>query len=234
MYSGSLLLLAAIGVVSWLRGLLEWQRHRSTLLAFCLAAFAAVLIETLLAGAGRWLGPGDALRDLYALPLLIGIFSVPLTLFAFATASRRLGFAWARLDWGHGGACLFATALLLYNLREVLALKQIFPACWQDVVWYLRAVPEGLACAGIPPPGTRPGFPVVLAVVLAAWAGLGAGLWWRRREPWLALAMAAGVALALVPWEFGPLPGLSGRLLCFGAIARAAARHATAPAAEPG
>ena len=59
-------------------------------------------------------GKAKLKRGRYA-PLLVwvvGIFAFPLTLFTHATLSRRIGFAWARIDWGHGTLCLIAVALL--------------------------------------------------------------------------------------------------------------------------
>ena len=36
--------------------------------------------------------------------------------------------------------------MLLYGLYGLGSLRAMAPACWQDVVWYLRAVPRALAC----------------------------------------------------------------------------------------
>ena len=47
---------------------------------------------------------------------------------------HRLGFAWARPDWGHGAVCLYAAALFVYSLRGIFSLKLIYPAQWRDVV----------------------------------------------------------------------------------------------------
>ena len=155
---------------------------------------------------------------------------MPVTLFTFATICRRLGFAWARPDWSHGAVCLYASALLIYNLRGIFALKLIHPACWRDVVWYQAAVPAQLSCAGAASGGTVE-WPVVLASVLLAYLGLGAGLWWRDRWPWLLAGMGAGIGLVLAPPAWGPVPSLLGTSLCFSAMTMVAVRRLALPAA---
>lgn len=236
MYSVFLLLVAAAGAGVALRGLLAWQRSRSTLLLFCLAGLVAVVLETLFAGLGCWVGAGRQLRDLYALPILVATFAWPLSLFTLATLSRRLGFAWARIDWGHGAVCLIAVALLLYSLPNVLKLRLLYPACWQDVLWYLRAVPAALACPGETLPLTAAEPPLVLAAVLVAYFGLGAGLWRQQRWPWLLIPMATGMVCMLMPAGWGPVPWYLGLTLCFSAIAGETVRHGALlaqPPAEP-
>ena len=228
MYSTLLLVIAAanLGVTLW--GLLAGQRLHSKLVLFNAAALGAAGLTALLAGIGHWIGAGDQLRDCYALPMLISMAAMPLTLYTFATISRRLGFAWARIDWGHGAVCLYAAALLLYSLRRIFSLKLIYPACWQDVVWYQPSVPPGLACGG-PATGATAVFPLVLASVLVAYLGLGAGLWLRQRWPWLLAAMGIGIILLLAPAAWGPLPYFLGTSLCFCAMVIVAERHAAAP-----
>lgn len=236
MYSILLLLIAAAGAGVALRGLLAWQGSRSTLLLFCLASLVAAVLETLIAGLGHWVGAGRQLLDLYALPILVATFAWPLSLFTLATLSRRLGFAWARIDWGHGAVCLLAVALLLYSLPNVLKLRSLYPACWQDVVWYQRAVPAELACRGETPPVTAAGAPLVLAAVLIAYSGLGVGLWRQQRWPWLLVAMGTGMACMLLPAGWGPVPWYLGLILCFSAIAWETVRDAALlarPPAEP-
>jgi hypothetical protein len=206
MYSGLLVVIAigAFAVLAW--GLREWQRRdRPVILLFNLLALGAVAMHVLLAGIGRFLGPGDTLRDLYALPMLVAAVALPASLFTFATLCRRIGFRWARIDWGHGAVCLFAFALLLYGLPDLRRMRLIEPSIWHDVVRYVRA--------------DRPIAPLV---VLAAYAALGAGLWFRLRWPWLLAGMVAGLALLPLP---GALPQLLGETLCFVAIVVATVRY---------
>lgn len=233
MYSYVLLLVAAAGASMLARGLLSWRRQRSTLLLFCLAALAAVVAETLLAGLGRQLGAGDPLRDLYALPTLIATFAWPLSLFTFATLSRRLGFGWAKIDWGHGAVCLYGSALLVYGLPGLLALRAMAPACWQDVVWYLRDVPPALACpgqAGTPADGA---MPIVLGSVIAAWITLGIGVWRLQGRPGPLVALASGAILLALPAGWGPLPWYLGLTAAFSAVVAEATRHAALLARPP-
>ena len=209
MYSALLIVIAvaAVAVLAW--GLVEWQRRdRPVILLFNLLALGAVAAHVLLAGIGRFIGAGDTLRDLYALPMLVAIFALPASLFTFATLSRRIGFRWAQIDWGHGAVCLAAVALLIYGLPDLQRMRLIEPAYWHDVVWYVRE-----------------SWPVTAFVVLAAYAGLGAGLWWRERWPWLLAGMVAGIALLPLP---GPLPKLLGETLCFVAIVVATVRQPAA------
>jgi len=232
MFSVLLLVIAAGGIAVGVAGLPAWQRSQSNLLLFCLLALGAVAAESLLAGLGRWLGPGPQLRGLYALPALVATFAWPLSLFTLATLSRRLGSGWARIDWGHGAVCLFAVALLVYGLQGLFGLQALGAACWQDVVWYLREVPAALACPGETPAQAATGrFPVV-AGVLAGWLVLGVDLWRRERWPWLCLALLAGAILLLLPPAWGPLPRYLGLSLSFGAIAREVTRRSAALAPQ--
>lgn len=227
MYSILLLLVAAAGAIVALRGLPAWLRARSNLLLFGLLALAAATLETLLAGLGRWLGAGPKLLELYALPILLGTAAWPLSLFTMATLSRRLGHGWARIDWGHGAVCLFASALLAYGLSGIFSLRALQPACWQDVVWYLREVPPALAC-GVGPVaamGTGP-LHLVLPSVLVGWLGFGVALWRYEHRFGLLAAMAVGVVLLLAPAAWGPLPYYLGLVLCFAAVVVETGRHA--------
>ncbi len=226
MYSIFILLLAAIGLGVCLAALLVWQRTRSNLLLFNLAALGAVTLDLLIAGSGHWIGAGDSLRGLNALPALVSTFALPLTLFTFATISRGSGFAWARIDWGHGAVCLLAVALLVYSLPDILRLRFIYPACWHDVVWYRPSVAPGMGCApGAPAAPLSAPFPLVRWCVLSAYFSLGTGLWLRERWPWLLVAMGAGIGLILLPRSWGPVPGFLGEMLCFCGICIVAARH---------
>jgi hypothetical protein len=225
-YSIFILLLAAIGMGFCLSAFLVWQRSRSNLLLFNLAALGAVTLDLLIAGLGHWIGVGEQLRGLYALPALVATFALPLTLFTFATISRGSGFAWAKIDWGHGAVCLFAVALLVYGLPDILRLRFIYPACWNDVIWYRPSVAQGMACAsGAAQAPLHAPFPLSLWCVLIAYFGLGAGLWLRQRWPWLLASMGMGIGLLLLPRSWGPLPALLGGLLCFCGISVAAARY---------
>lgn len=231
MYSALVLVIAAVTAGVFARAALAWLRLRGNLLLFNVAALGAVVLTLALAGAGRWIGPGEQLRDLHALPALVAAVAWPLSLFTFATLARRLGYGWARIDWGHGAVCLLAVALLGWSLYGLGSLKAMAPACWQDVVWYLRAVPRPLACGPESIGGSAP--PVVLAAVLAAYLGLGVGLWRRQGWPVLAALMVPGVALQLLPAAWGPLPGFLGLALCFSGIALVAVRHAALFAPPP-
>jgi hypothetical protein len=227
MYSWVVLLLAAINLGVCLSGFLAWQRSRSTLLLFNVVTLATVALNMLITGIGHWLGVGPHLRDLYGLPMLVATLALPLTLFTFATISRNSGFAWARIDWGHGAVCLFAVALLIYSLPDILTLKLVAPACWHDLVWYQRDRVTSLRCAGAPSADhVAAPLPLALWAVLMAYLGLGVGLWWREGWPLLLAGMGPGVALLLLPREWGPMARFTGETLCFCAIVVVAARNA--------
>ncbi len=217
MYSWLLVAAALAGLAVAVRVLMIWQRQPANLLLFTIVALAAVSVGCLLAGLGATIGPGDLLREWWAVPILIGIFAFPLTLFTHATLSRRIGFAWARIDWGHGTLCLIAVALLLNGLREVPALRLLEPACWQDVRWYQHAVPAAFRCAGTEPAALVSLPPLALLAALGAWAGLGLGL--RRERPAFAAAMAVSLILVVLAPAAGPLPWFVGQVLGFSAIA---------------
>jgi hypothetical protein len=224
MYSLLLVATALAGIAVAVRVLLIWRRQPSGLLLFTVIALAATCISTALAGFGATVGRGDALRDWWALPVLVGIFAFPLTLFTHATLSRRIGFAWARIDWGHGTLCLLAVALLLNGLREVPALRLLEPACWQGVVWYQHAVPAAFVCVGVEPAAPISLPPLSLLAALGAWAGLGLGL--RHQQPAFATAMAAAVLLVASAPVLGPLPWFIGQVVGFAAIAWLTGRYA--------
>jgi hypothetical protein len=220
MYSALVLAMAAATAAVLVASVPAWWRARSNLVLFNLAALAAVVLTLTLAGLGRWIGAGDTLRDLHAFPAILAAVAWPLSLFTCATLARRLGHAWARIDWGHGAVCLAASALLLYGLWGLGSLKALAPACWQDLVWYLRAVPRALACGPESIGGSAP--PVLLAAVLAGYLVLGLGLWRAQRRPALAVAIAAAIVLQSLPAAWGPLPGFLGLAIAFSAIARTA------------
>jgi hypothetical protein len=225
MYSLLMLALALAGVAIAARALLAWRRAPSNLLLFNIIALAGIALNTALAGIGGRIGVGDQLRDLHALPVLIGIFALPFSLFTLATLSRRIGFAWARIDWGHGSLCIVAVALMVWSLPQILTLRALQPACWRDLLWYQFAVPVGLQCADHAAAIPEPAPPWALLLVLGAYAGLGLGL--RQRNPGFAGAMAVAVALLMLPVAWGPLPWFAGQVLGFSAIASIAAQYAT-------
>jgi hypothetical protein len=234
MFSALILLFSAAGFAALLWSFGQWRRTRSSILLFNVLVLAAAVLHALIAGSGRWVGVGNQLRDLYSLPLLVATFALPASLFTFATISRGSGFAWAKVDWGHGAVCLFAVALLLYNMTGILAARAISPACWRDVLWYLPSVPPPLFCPGDAPATVfAPRLPVVPAIVLLAYLGLGAGLWRRQGWPWLLVGMGTGIALLLAPLAWGPVPRFAGELLCAGVMALAAARYALSQPPRP-
>lgn len=238
MYSALLLVLVFVCLPLVWNGFRQWRHSRATLILFPLLALAGGLLETVLGAAGHLTGPATALAELYAFPLLIRLFVLPMTLFTLATLARRAGFGWARPDWGHGAVCILAVVLLIASLGGVLALKAVVPVCWRDVVWYAwERVPEGLVCAGAvdTPSGAVPRLPAVAAtVVLLAWLAHGLALWWRFRWPWLLLGMVAGLSLLQSPPVAGPVPWLAGQLAVLAAILHSSLHEARRTAALAG
>ena len=116
--------------------------------------------------------------------------TLPLSLFSLATLCRRVGFAWAKIDWGHGALCILAVLMLIYQLPGVLKFD-MQPAA----------------------------IPVVTWLVFAMYLACGAGLWLRERWPWLLAGMLPGVLLLLVPPGIaGPLPLYLGKVLTLAAM----------------
>jgi hypothetical protein len=231
MYS---LLLLALGVALLALTAWTWWQWRTTgagIVLFVLLPLAGSAWEALVAGSGRFTGPGDGLRDSAGLTVLWWSFTLPLALFTFATVSRRLRFAWARIDWGHGLVCIGAVVLLFAELPRMFGSKRIWPVCWQDVVAYAPVVPPGQLCAGAPLPGESPAATWLAPwIVFGAFAALGVGLAVTRRWPWLAVGTGAGLALlALPPAWVGPVPAIAGRGLALAAMALAAVRYAGLP-----
>ncbi len=234
MFSLLILGMAAAAGVAGLWAFLQWRQTRSLLLLFNLLVLGAAVLHALIAGAGRWSGPGQELRGYYVLPLLLAIAALPASLFSFAGISRASGFAWARIDWGHGIVDIIAVGLLIYSLSGIFAVQTLAPACWADVVWYLPSVPPPLYCPGHAPEIVMPPrIHWVPVVVLAAYFSLGAGLWWRQGWPWLLVGMGLGIVLLLTPLTWGPVPRFAGELICAVAITLVAVRHARSQPPRP-
>ena len=188
MYSLLVLLLAGVSLALALWTFRQWQLSRSAMILFVLLPLAALPVELLVAGLERWSGAGEPPRGLGALALVWAHITLPLSLFALATLCRRAGFAWAKIDWGHGAVCILAVLMLIYQLPGVLK-SGVQPGATSVVAWLVFAM--FLACA--------------------------AGLWRVQRWPWLLAGMLPGMLL-LVPIEAaGPFPAYLGRLLILAA-----------------
>lgn len=189
MYSLLVLLLAGAGLVVAVRAFLQWQSTRSAMILFVLLPLAALSVELLITGLGDWLGAGRSVSGLTAIPLLVTQITVPLSLFSLATLCRRVGFAWAKIDWGHGAVCILAVLLLIWQL------------------------PGALRTTGAPPAAIS----VVDWLVFVMYLACGLGLWRGRRWPWLLAGMVTG--MVLLPLSVAsPLPAWLGRLLILSAM----------------
>lgn len=182
MYSPLLLLLAGASLAVTLWAFRQWQLSRSAMILFVLLPLAALPVELLFAGLGE---------QNRALPLIWARISLPLSLFALATLCRRVGFAWAKIDWGHGAMCILAVLMLIYEL------------------------------IGLPRIGTQPAaISIVAWLVFAIYLACGVGLWRAQGWPWLLAGMLPGVLLLLLPLSVaGPLPAGLGKLLVYSAMA---------------
>ena len=190
MYSLLVLLLAGAGLVVAVWAFLQWQLTRSAMILFVLLPLAALSIELLITGLGHWLGTGRSFRGLLAIPLLVTQITVPLSLFSLATLCRRAGFAWAKIDWGHGAVCILAVLLLIWQLPGALKTTGAQPAAISFVDW----------------------------LVFVMYLACGLGLWRVQRWPWLLAGMVTG--LVLLPLSVAnPLPVWLGRLLILSAMA---------------
>lgn len=190
MYSLLVLLLAGAGLALALWAFLQWQLSRSAMILFVLLPLAALPIELLAAGLRLWSGADESARGLGTLALRWAHLTLPLSLFSLATLCRRVGFAWAKIDWGHGALCILAVLMLIYQLPGVLKVR-VQPAA----------------------------VPVVSWLVFAMYLACGAGLWLRQRWLWLLAGMLPGVLLLLVPpGVAGPLPLYLGKLLILAAM----------------
>lgn len=189
MYSLLVLLLAGAGLVVAVRAFLQWQSTRSAMILFVLLPLAALSVELLITGLGHWLGAGRSVSGLLAIPLLITQITVPLSLFSLATLCRRVGFAWAKIDWGHGAVCILAVLLLIWQL------------------------PGALRTTGAPPAAIS----VVDWLVFVMYLACGLGLWRGRRWPWLLAGMVTGMVLLPLS-AASPLPAWLGRLLILSAM----------------
>lgn len=189
MYSLLVLLLAGAGLVVTLWAFLQWQSTRSAMILFVLLPMAALSVELLVTGFAHWLGASRPVDGLKAIPLLITQITVPLSLFSLATLCRRAGFAWAKIDWGHGAVCILAVLLLIWQLPGALRITGAQPAAISAVDW----------------------------LVFAIYMACGLGLWRGQRWPWLLAGMVTG--MVLLPLSVAsPLPAWLGRLLILSAM----------------
>lgn len=182
MNSPLLLLLAGASLVVTIWAFREWQLSRSAMILFVMLPLAALPVELLFAGLGE---------SNHVLPLIWVRITLPLSLFALATLCRRVGFAWAKIDWGHGAVCILAVLMLIYELPGVLRIGAQ-PVAISMVAW----------------------------LVFAIWLACGAGLWRTQRWPWLLAGILPGLLLLLLPLSVaGPVPAGFGKLLIFSAMA---------------
>ncbi len=189
MYPLLVLLLAGAGLVVAIRAFLQWQSTRSAMILFVLLPLAALSVELLITGLAGWLGAGRPVGGLMAIPLLVTQITVPLSLFSLATLCRRAGFAWARIDWGHGAICILAVLLLIWQLPGALRTTGTQPAVISVVDW----------------------------LVFAMYLACGLGLWRVQRWPWLLAGMVSGMVLLPLPVATS-LPVWLGRLLILSAM----------------
>jgi hypothetical protein len=191
MYSLLVLLLAGVSLAMALWTFLQWQLSRSAMILFVLLPLAALPIELLAAGLGLWTGASESASGLGTLALKLGLITLPLSLFALATLCRRVGFAWAKIDWGHGSVCILAVLMLIYQL-------------------------PGMLKFGVQPTA----IPVVAWLVFAMFLACGVGLWRAQRWPWLLAGMLPGTLLLLVPVSLvGPPLLYLGKVLVFASMA---------------
>ena len=189
MYSLLVLLLAGAGLVVTLWAFLQWQATRSAMILFVLLPMAALSLELLVTGLAHWLRADRPVGGLQAIPLLVTQITVPLSLFSLATLCRRAGFAWAKIDWGHGAVCILAVLLLIWRLPGALRTTATQPAAISVVDW----------------------------LVFALYLACGLGLWRRQHWPWLLAGMVTG--MVLLPLSVAsPLPAWLGRLLILSAM----------------
>lgn len=191
MYSLLVLLLAGVSLAIALWAFFQWQLSRSAMILFVLLPLAALPIELLAAGIGLWSGESESARGLGSLALKWGHLTLPLSLFSLATLCRRVGFAWAKIDWGHGSVCILAVLMLIYQL-------------------------PGMLKSGMQPEAT----PLVIWLVFAMFLACGAGLWRVQRWPWLLAGMVTGMLLLLIPpGATGPLPLYLAKVLILASMA---------------
>jgi hypothetical protein len=185
------MLLAGLSLAVTIWAFRQWQLTRSAMILFVLLPLAALPVELLIKGLGGRSGAGPSTAGISVLPLVWAHITLPLSLFALATLCRRVGFAWAKIDWGHGAVCILAVLMLVYQLPGILKIG-MQPAAISTVAWLVYAI--YLAC--------------------------GVGLWRAQRWPWLLAGMLAGILLLLLPVGVaGLVPASLGKLLMFSAMA---------------
>lgn len=238
MFSAVMLLLAVADTVLLAWTVRQWRELRHPVLGLLAFLILALPYDTALVGVGRWIGPGHLLEVLSGPRFMLFAVSVPLILVILAYLARLAGFRWAGPRWFIGAAWLLAAAFLALSWREILFFPDLYPACWADTLRYVPSVNPAQACSpGQPGVGAPVALPVAAAVALPGMVLLGAGLWWRRRWPWLFVGSLAGLTfLGLPPARVGPIPGFFGDALNMVALVATAvhllrARPASAPRA---
>jgi len=215
LFSFVMYLLAIADTVLFVWTVRQWREFRHPVLGVLAFLILALPYDTVLVGAGRWIGAGDLLARLSGPRFTLFALSVPLILIITASLARLAGFRWAEPRWFMGAVCLLATGFLILSWRQILVFPALYPACWADTVRYVPSVMPGQVCtpgqAGVGLPGT---LPVSAILALPSMVALGAALWWRRRWPWLFAGTLAGLTfLGLPPSTVGPIPGFFGDAL---------------------
>jgi hypothetical protein len=193
----------------------RWHEFRHPVLAVLAFLILALPYDTVLVGAGRWIGAGDLLARLSGPRFMLFALSVPLILIINASLAKLAGFRWAQPRWFVGTVCLLATGFLVLSWRQILFFPDLYLACWADTLRYVPSVTPTQACtpgqAGVSLPAT---LPLSAILALPSMVALGAALWWWRQWPWLFAGTLAGLTfLGLPPATVGPIPGFFGDAL---------------------
>jgi hypothetical protein len=208
------LFLGNVAMVAWV--LRSWQRTRDPLHLVVLLPLVMLPYDTAIVGLGSTIGQGELLRQLTVPRVNWYYLTMPPLLIMAGGLVRRAGFTWAQPRWVMGASCVLAVALILADWRRILTAPDLYPACFGDLLRYVRTVPPDQVCtpgqAGVG--ATFSPSPAALVVMLAMLA-LGILLAWKRRWPWLLAGCVVSSVAMLVPAYGTPL----GDIISMGSMA---------------
>lgn len=198
------LFIGNLALIAWL--LRSWQRTRDPLHLVVFLPLVMLPYDTAVVGLGSTIGQGELLRQLTVPRINWYYLTMPGLLILAGGLARRAGFEWARPRWVMGLLCTLAAVLVAIDWRRIVTAPDLYPACFGDLLRYVRSVPAEQACT----PG-QPGIDAVFEPSRAALVEMlsvlviSILLAWKRRWPWLLVGCVVSAVAMAVPAYGTPL-----------------------------
>ena len=163
---------------------------------------------------GSQIGMGSLLEALSWPRFALHAAFTPFVMVAAWQMARSAGVSWTIKPLAQAGLWAIVLAMVAYGVFIDLVGLEIQPACLADTLRYSSSTPPPQFCSPeqVRLPGHGPPVPSIITVIICLIAG--AGIWWRRRWPWLAIAAVIMFVAAGVPASrFGPSAGNGGEVI---------------------